>query len=170
MQPFSNGDRLVVPTRLDYGKEFLRVPIVNLRVQGVVDQVLLPDPVSLHEGPANDRGNARKGILDDAHAGHTYFQFIQHTGAGQDAIERSQSRRKRGGFDFFRLAADAPQETLKSSVMEKFLFKLAVFFDGYDIQVMALAVPALAWACACRTAMRGPPNMRPCGGVRWSLS
>src|SRR6266403_2786066 len=56
----------VAPVRLDDGEEFLGVPFVNLRVQSVVDKFLLPHPALLHDGFADGRGDAGKGVFDDA--------------------------------------------------------------------------------------------------------
>src|SRR6266850_3196155 len=66
-------------------------------------------------------------MLDDSHTGYAYFQFVQHAGAGEDAVERSQGRAWR--VDLFRIAADAPQEALKRGLMEMLFVELAVFFD-----------------------------------------
>ena len=111
--------------------------LVNFGVQRVMGQFLLPDPAPLHHRLADGGGDACKSIFNDPHASDAHFRFIQHAGAREDAVERPQGRRGRGGFQFFRLAANAPEEALKSRVMEKLFIKFAVFFDQVMENVQA---------------------------------
>src|SRR5207245_10289118 len=74
----------VVPEQFNDGEELLRVALVDLGVQLVVDEAVGRDPAALYHRLADDGGDAGEGIRDDAHAGDADLQFVQHAGGGED--------------------------------------------------------------------------------------
>src|SRR5437870_5608000 len=119
----------VVPRWFDHREKFFGMALINLRVQRVMDEFIPAHPAPLEDCLADARRDAGKSVLDNPHARDADFQFVQHAGGGQDAVEGAQGGRGRGIFELLRIAADAAQELLKGGVVESLFVELPMLFD-----------------------------------------
>ena len=126
------------PRGFYHGEELLRMALVDLGVQLVVDQAVLGHPPPLHNTLADPGRDTCEGLLDDAHAGDTDLDFVHQAGAGEDAVEGAQSRPQVELVELLRFAADAAQEFLERRVVEGGLLKLTVLFDQVSQNVESL--------------------------------